>query len=109
MHLDDKKTGGASDQTIEQIGTVLVDSGQLLLVDPCYLGDWVDGDCEPNSKRPLNNYDECCRAVDNDRRAGQVLRSRAMDFLTAYGDGEYPVYAIRNSHGAIIMALVDLR
>ena len=29
------------------LGYVSVDSGQLILVDPCYLKDWRDGDLPP--------------------------------------------------------------
>lgn len=64
----------------ERIGTVAVDSGTLMIIDPCYVDEGFDyGTWEPG--------------FDNGLRG--VLTSPVSDgvaFSTFYGDGGYPVY-----------------
>ena len=80
------------------IGHCAVDSGQILLIDPCYLGTWKDGDFnadaldKPNPPPPANNYDEVCR-VTCKQKAGAVFNDLAVVTSSGFGDGYYPVYA----------------
>jgi hypothetical protein len=71
------------------IGHCAVDSGQILLIDPCYVyNDNFKGlDSDPTG----GDYDECCRITLRDG-AGQTSNLGVVT-STAWGDGSYPVYA----------------
>lgn len=71
------------------LGYVSVDSGQLVLVDPCYLRDWKDGPFDLNLK-PDNHYAECCLKSLSVQGGGQVFSDLAVCFSTGWGDGTYP-------------------
>ena len=71
------------------IGHCGVDSGQILLIDPCYVyeDDFMSG-TEPTGLP----YDECCRITLGPNGAGQTS-GHGVATSTAWGDGNYPVYA----------------
>lgn len=69
------------------VGYCGVDSGQIMLVDPCYV---LKDDFTPNSEPTGGEYDEACR-ITLEKGAGQ--HSLGVVTSTMYGDGEYPVYA----------------
>jgi hypothetical protein len=71
------------------IGHCGVDSGQILLIDPCYV--YEDDFALSQSPTGLP-YDECCRITLSDDGAGQTSNSGVVT-STAWGDGNYPVYA----------------
>lgn len=79
----------------EQIGVAPVDSGQLMIVDPCYV---LEGD----------DYERACQVSLSERRSGRVSFDKHGDIelgtvtRTAYGDDVYPVYAKRDEHGRIV-------
>jgi len=84
-----------------EIGTVGVDSGTLLLIDPCYLkyikelreGDFEEGwqkFCK-NTLFPMHNYE-----ISADTIADGVV------FTTAYGDGGFPVVATVDDENRIL-------
>lgn len=80
---------------MEHIGDIAVDSGQILIVDPCYIH--TDGpdkwDDEFSGK---HGYGPCCEATLSDTGAGVVTISGVagdgVAVRTSYGDGFYPVY-----------------
>lgn len=61
------------------VGHVSVDSGQIILVDPCYVDDGLD-------------YYEVCEVTLSDNHAGSWMNGHAVATSTGYGDGSYPVY-----------------
>lgn len=79
------------------IGTIGVDSGQIMIIDPCY----IDGSWDESS------YDECCTASLSKNRFGAVKSLFAICSSTAYGDGEYPVYAEVDKDGMITSVHID--
>ena len=103
--------------TKELIGHIGIDSGQVIICDPCYLKEFTDhefhnaGDKE--EKVDEFSYNGCCNATltkgagplgvkyNNEIREGWGIASS-----TGYGDGSYPVYAYRNHEGRIMKLVV---
>ena len=76
----------------KKIGECGVDSGQILLIDPCYVykDEYGSG----------GNYDECCQITLSDDKAGETTLGVVTS--TYSGDGVYPVYATTDEYGAIM-------
>lgn len=103
------------------IGHCAVDSGQILLVDPCYIKtdgkDAWDSDCHfvPDADREFDaskgGYSACCAASLSEDGAGQVticgVAGDGVCTSTGYGDGNYPVYAEYNDEGRIVKVTID--
>lgn len=79
------------------IGHCAVDSGQILLIDPCYV---YEDNFTPDSDPTGGAYDECCRITLSEKRAGQTSNLGVVTG-TYYGDGSYPVYADMDSNGRV--------
>jgi len=79
----------------ELIGHCGVDSGQILLIDPCYVykDDFTGGDTPTGG-----DYDECCR-ITLSEGAGQTQLGVVTS--SGYGDGVYPVYAQKDGNGRV--------
>ena len=79
----------------ELIGHCGVDSGQILLIDPCYVykDDFTGGDTPTGG-----DYDECCR-ITLSEGAGQT--DLGVVTSSGYGDGVYPVYAQKDGNGRV--------
>ncbi len=84
----------------EHIGSVGVDSGQLMIVDPGYISD--------KGIKDRVDMDEVYAATSSDEGCGQVLNDLAVTFSTAWGDGGYDVYAVRDEEGRIIKVEIDM-
>lgn len=78
------------------LGYAPVDSGQLILIDPCYLSDWKDGEYKPE-KKATNDYARACEITQNENAGGEMLVSgiggTGVVFSSGMGDGNYPVIA----------------
>jgi hypothetical protein len=71
------------------VGHCGVDSGQILIVDPCYV---LADNYEDNGP-----YRQCCDVTLGDDSAGEAALGVAT--ATNYGDGNYPVYVTYDSSG----------
>jgi hypothetical protein len=92
------------------IGYVGVDSGQIMITDPCYIdSQWTShGDNfshEPDSKGlyPFD-YGGACSATLSDEQAGALrfaMGHEGAGVVTSagFGDGSYPVYATFSDEG----------
>lgn len=80
---------------MEFLGFIAVDSGQVLIVDPCYIKTSGPDEWQEDFNGD-HGYGPCCAATLSDKRAGVVtVCGRAGDGVavsTSYGDGSYPVY-----------------
>lgn len=83
------------------VGTFGVDSGQVLITDPCYVSDWkgnefVDEEVKSMQKSGAYDYSysgACAMTLKNN--AGSIgLGCDGVVSSTGYGDGEYSVYAL---------------
>lgn len=92
------------------IGHVAVDSGQVMIGDPCYLSEWTDnnGDFTPGENYDFS-YRGACNATLSDDGYG-VLNftfgsghpGAALACGTRWGDGQYPVTAEFDKDGRVI-------
>ena len=89
------------------VGNVSVDSGQVMVIDPCYV---LDGMHDHAPKHDPKAHKQCeyghpCEVTLSDKRHGEFM---AKGFATAiasssgYGDGNYPVYAVKNDEGRVV-------
>jgi len=82
-------------------GTVCVDSGQILLIDPCHIKESFSNGV---GSRDLN-YDRVCRVTLRGAGCGEV-GGLAFATSSGYGDGVYPVYVAR-AGGRIASVRID--
>ncbi|MFF2890768.1 DUF4241 domain-containing protein [Paenibacillus sp. NPDC057967] len=90
------------------IGEVMVDSGQLAIIDPCYLNRWQHGDYEPETAEPTNDYDAACKASMSRRGFGEIKDGLGIAFNSGQGDGVYPVRAVFDRDGRIVRVEIDM-
>lgn len=85
----------------ELLGYCAVDSGQLIVVDPCYLKEWKDGEYG----KADNHYGMACAATSSKAQGGEVLvagiAGTGVAFSSGWGDGSYPVYAHYDKDGRV--------
>lgn len=80
------------------IGHIGVDSGQMLLCDPCYIDNMWSKSESPKDFRDLSSYEGkfnylgSAQATLSDKKAGILDMSVAAVCSTGWGDGLYPVY-----------------
>lgn len=91
----------------KQIGFIGIDSGQVLLCDPCYIDShWhhpteeesLDYDFEKKKFKGQFSYAGCANASLNENQGGQLNYDKKNEgagvvCTTGWGDGCYPVYA----------------
>ena len=92
-------------------GYCSVDSGQILICDPCYIGS--DFDTDPKFaivEKPKLTYDGCCDVTVGPPRgeaiAGQLYHARGHEgagvaMSAGYGDGVYPVFVTYAANGRV--------
>ena len=82
------------------IGCVPVDSGQLVVVDPCHLADWKGGDWEEKKKKQNNDYGGVAQVTMKKCHGEYTLMKRPKErnhlvaTITGGGDGLFPVFAV---------------
>ena len=83
--------------TEKLIGHIGVDSGQMMLCDPCY----IDSIWEKKSTKDFNNlsafegefnYLGACQSTISDKSSGILRNGVGAVCSTGWGDGSYPVY-----------------
>lgn len=102
---------------VAYIGEVAVDSGQLMVTDPCYIDEeWKREqfvrEHEPDGALYNYSYDGACHATLNGERHGQLAfqmghAGAGVAFQTAWGDGIYGVYAEKHD-GHIVRVYVNV-
>ncbi|WP_300267353.1 hypothetical protein [Microbacterium sp.] len=105
---------------VDLIGEVAVDSGQLMVTDPCYIdSEWrrepfaVEGPVERTEDTVFNySYDGACRSTLSGGGHGELGFAKGhagagVAFGTAWGDGMYPVFAEKHD-GRIVRVYVNV-
>jgi len=80
-----------------KMGVVGVDSGQLMIMDPCYVdSEWKKDD--GSGEYGGGTYEQCCKVTSSKKHGGQLKYELGHDglgvaFATGLGDGTYEVWA----------------
>ena len=103
----------------QQIGQVAVDSGQIMIIDPCYINadfckEFSPDGTESNAPQKESykmDYDGCCNATLSNKGYGplgnEYVNQLAIACGTLHGDGVYPVYAEINEDGRVKSLTID--
>lgn len=91
------------DMTYTCLGFVAVDSGQVMVADPCYIKSFVNDEfgfaTETEDEPYTFSYTGACSATLNKQYGGELGNRQGVASATAYGDGVYPVYQVRDRDG----------
>jgi hypothetical protein len=90
-------------------GYFTVDSGQAMVGDPCYLGDWdTNKNEEWNIEGKAGDYSyHGASATTIANSYGELGHAKAVVFNTGYGDGMYPVYVELNDDNRVSTVIID--
>ena len=91
------------------IGSFIVDSGQAMVGDPCYLDSWqhkYENFDEHHKHSGEYSYLGACNATLTEGY-GELGRGNGVVFSTGYGDGAYPVYAEFNDEGRVARVVIE--
>lgn len=92
------------------IGHVPVDSGQVFIVDPCYV---LNGDVSFEGDKVVsdNAYSRACAASMSEYNAGPFATGEGMQDAvctsTGWGDGMYPVYVTYDESGRVASMTIE--
>lgn len=96
-----------------RIGKVGVDSGQLMVCDPCYIGsEWKKTEYGETDDTSEFSYAGICAGTlkqgftQSNFKMGHA--GAGVAFSSGYGDGCYPVYARCNSDGRIVEVKIKM-
>tara|TARA_B110001454_G_scaffold199909_1_gene205105 strand:+ start:663 stop:1202 length:540 start_codon:yes stop_codon:yes gene_type:complete len=94
-------------QEVELVGHVSVDSGQVMIVDPCYVLDGEYDEAPENDPKDhkVATYGHPCAVTLSDKRHGEFVAkgyATAVASSSGYGDGHYPVYAVKDDDGRVV-------
>ena len=97
-----------SRKTLRLLGHVGVDSGQVMITDPCYLDSWKADEFD-SADAPLNySYSGACAATLGENGGAEIgSGTQGVASRTAHGDGCFPVFQIIDSEGTVEGLFVD--
>ena len=94
------------------IGGFVVDSGQAIIGDPCYLDNWKTWnsntdkfETHPEHKGEYGYLGACNATLLTGY--GDLGNGKAIVFNTGYGDGYYPVYAEIDENDQVVSITVN--
>ncbi len=91
----------------EKIGNCCVDSGQLMVCDPCYIEqEW--GEEEKSTFNYQGASDVTLPKKSHGSMKFRMGHEGAGVAFATYGDGTYPVYAERGANGLIKRVIIKL-
>ena len=90
----------------QQIGHIFVDSGQVMILDPCYIDEKWDGEFV-NDKPGEFSYGGACTATLSEDGYGTLQKGMAFACGTRWGDGQYPVFATFDNEGRVLTLTVS--
>ena len=104
----------------EYIGSIGVDSGQMMLSDPCYVKDFEDSDdvvglmdAIKNGSDDSYSYTGACSQSNTSQQAGVLVNDIGAEMVvvcsSGFGDGVYPVYVKRHAFGNNDTRVVEMK
>jgi hypothetical protein len=92
----------------EYIGSIGVDSGQMMLSDPCYVKDFAESDDVVGLMEAIKNgsddsysYTGACSQSNTSQQAGVLVNDIGAELgvvcSSGFGDGVYPVFVKRHT------------
>ena len=104
----------------EYIGSIGVDSGQMMLSDPCYVKDFEDSDdvvglmdAIKNGSDDSYSYTGACSQSNTSQQAGVLVNDIGAELgvvcSSGFGDGVYPVYVKRHAFGNNDTRVVEMK
>ena len=104
----------------EYIGSIGVDSGQMMLSDPCYVKDFEDSDdvvglmdAIKNGSDDSYSYTGACSQSNTSQQAGVLVNDIGAELgvvcSSGFGDGVYPVYVKRHAFGNNETRVVEMK
>ena len=79
------------------LGHVGVDSGQLMVTDPCYVRQFLNNEYTTHDSKEIDSsysYNGSCnQTCKTENQGGELGNGLGLSFSTGFGDGTYPVYA----------------
>ena len=94
---------------LKYAGSFIVDSGQAIVGDPCYLDEYdtcVGQEWDLEGKEGQYSY-QGISATTLSENGGEIGEGKAVAFSTGYGDGYYPVFVELDDDGRIMKAVID--
>jgi hypothetical protein len=85
----------------ELLGNFAVDSGQVMIGDPCYLDGFNNDDYQEDGVEHEYSYSGSCATTSTKENGGELFLNSnsgspvSVVSSTGLGDGIYPVYAIK--------------
>ncbi len=97
-----------TEKTLRLIGHVGVDSGQVMITDPCYLDSWKANEFKERSTKLDYSYEGACNATLGDNGGAEIgSGTQGVASRTAFGDGTYPVFQIIGDDETVEGLFVD--
>ena len=88
-----------------KIGSIGIDSGQVLIGDPCYLRDFKNDEYNEETEQGNFSYSGACntttQAASGGVLYGEFGNEAAVVASTGYGDGLYDVFATYNDENRV--------
>ena len=96
------------EKTLRLIGHVGVDSGQVMITDPCYLDSWKANDFTEQGTNLDYSYEGACNATLGENGGAEIgSGTQGVASQTAHGDGCFPVFQMIDSEGTVEGLFVD--
>jgi hypothetical protein len=97
----------------KKIGVVGVDSGQLMICDPCYIGsEWKEEKYGKKVKHDFSYNGICQKTIKNNTAQINYHNGNpgiAVAFQSGFGDGCYEVYAKEKDFGKFGKRIVEVK
>jgi hypothetical protein len=95
------------------LGHIAVDSGQLMITDPCRIDEhWKKEDYDPKSKPTPFSYNDISQKTQKGVHSSNFTQSKMpgaiIHFSSGFGDGLYQVWGYQDESGRIVKVDIDM-